>query len=294
MTLQQLRYLLAVVEHGGMTAAAQALFVDQSALSRSLQALERELKADLFVRSGRGVVPTPEGTRIARLAKKLLGGVREIEATFRTPVEEPSGRLTLGGTQSLAIELITSVVPQFRARHPGCRVEVIPFDGPEPAAEAARSGTVDLLLVDLPAPSDLKVMPLRHLEIVLLSPPAVRLPDPVPWEAMRGLPLIMPTPGSKRRAQFEQLFARHGVVPTVAMETDERGAWVSCVAAGHGSLLWYRDLADRFASLVAVRSLSPPLIRTMAFAWARRPLTLEARALLEDARSRGVEETKYI
>lgn len=295
MTLQQLRYLLAVVEHGGMTAAAQALFVDQSALSRALQALERELRTELFVRAGRGVVPTAEGARIAHLAKRILSGVRAIEDTFQPePAENATGRLTLGATQSLVIDLVTTILPVFRERHPDVAVEVLPFESPEISADALRAGAVDTIFVDLPAPSDLRVQPFMHHEIVLVSPLDASFPDPVPWPALNGAPMIMPTRASVRRRQFDQLFARHEVRPRVVMETDERGAWVSCVAAGYGSLLWYRNLAERFASTVAIRSLSPPLLRTVAFAWSRRPMTPEAKALSAFARTRGVQQTEYI
>ncbi|MCF2527374.1 LysR family transcriptional regulator [Yinghuangia soli] len=295
MTLQQLRYLLAVVEHGGMTAAAQALFVDQSALSRALQALERELRTELFVRSGRGVAPTPEGARIAHLAKRILTGVRAIEDTFApADIPEPTGRLVLGSTQSLAIELITTILPPFRNRHPRIGIDVQPYESPDLAVEALRENAIDMVMIDLPVPSDLRVQPFAHHEIVLVSPPGLQLPDPVAWPDMQGLPMIMPAAGSVRRRQFDQLFSRHEIQPEIVMETDERGAWVSCVAAGHGSLLWYRDLATRFASTVAIRSLSPPLLRTVALAWTRRPLSAEARALCAYAQSRGVQETEYI
>lgn len=295
MTLQQLRYLLAVVEHGGMTAAAQALFVDQSALSRALQALERELRTELFVRAGRGVVPTAEGARIAHLAKRILSGVRAIEDTFHPEIDaNTSGRLALGATQSLAIELISGILPAFRARHPEIAATAHPYDSPDLAIEAMRKSEVDLVFVDLPVPADLRVQPLRHHEIVLVSPLDLRLPDPVPWQALHGADMIMPSAGSVRRRQFEQLFAKHEVRPRVVMETDERGAWVACVAAGHGSMLWYRELASSFSSSVAIRSLSPPLIRTVALVWTRNTLTPEARVLCAYAQARGVEETEYI
>ncbi|NUU22509.1 MAG: LysR family transcriptional regulator [Streptomycetaceae bacterium] len=295
MTLQQLRYLLAVVEHGGMTAAAQALFVDQSALSRALQALERELHTELFIRAGRGVVPTVEGARIAHLARRIVSGVRAIEDTFHPDDgSTATGSLAVGTTQSLAIELITTVLPAFRTRQPDIAVDVQPFESPDVAVEALRKGRLDLVLIDLPAPSDLRVQPFHHHEIVLVSPLALKLPDPVPWQALHGMPMILPSAGSVRRRQFDQLFSRHEIQPKVVMETDQRGAWVSCVAAGHGSLLWYREVAHRFASTVAIRSLSPRLLRTVALAWPRRPLSPEARALCAYAQARGVEETEYI
>src|SRR5258708_19556898 len=56
-----LRYFGAVVQHGSIRAAADALHVAQSAVSRQLQALEQELDVQLIERRARGFVPTPAG-----------------------------------------------------------------------------------------------------------------------------------------------------------------------------------------------------------------------------------------
>ncbi|MCF2525617.1 LysR family transcriptional regulator [Yinghuangia soli] len=293
MTLQQLRYLIAVVEYGSMTAAAQALFVVQPALSRSLQALERELRAELFVRSGRGMVLTPEGVRVVHLARRVLAGIRAIEQTVQP---EPAGsdeRLLLLTTQTLAIEFISSLLPGFNLRHPEIRVVVERHNEREVLFTALREGRADLILADLPVPSDMRVHAVWHHEVVLVSPPDVNLPDPVTLDALHGLPMILPPVGTSRRKDIELLFDTRGIRPVVAMETDERGAWMACVAGGLGSVLWYAAMAHRFQSAVSVRSFAPPVGRTIGFAWLRKPMTPAVRALCAYARARGVEETEY-
>lgn len=293
MTLQQLRYLIAVVEHGSMTAAAQALFVVQPALSRSLQSLERELHVELFVRSGRGVVLTPEGVRVVNLAKKVLAGISAIESSVRPGVPPPETRIRLGTTQTLAIEFISTLLPAFNRHRPDIHVAVLPYANRDVLFQALRDGAADLVLADLPVPFDLRVHALHHHEVVLVSPSDVRLPDPVTLAALDGLPMILPAADSPRRKDFEMLFSTRGIRPRVAMETDERGAWLSCVAGGVGSVLWYADMAHRFEKAVTVRSFTPQLTRTIGFAWLRKPMAPEVLALCSFARSRGVEETEY-
>jgi DNA-binding transcriptional LysR family regulator len=61
MDLRRLEYFLAVVEHGRVTVAANELHVAQPSLSQAIRALERDLGAELFVRNGRGLTPTPAG-----------------------------------------------------------------------------------------------------------------------------------------------------------------------------------------------------------------------------------------
>lgn len=293
-TLQQLRYLIAVVEHGSMTAAAQALFVVQPALSRSLQSLERELKVELFVRSGRGLVLTPEGVRVASLARQVLAGVRAIEDSVGTDEADTGrGTLRLATTQTLAIDFMSSLLPGFRAKRPEIDVAVDCRPSRDALFGALRKGEADLILTDLPVPADFRVHPLRRHEVVLVSPPDTPLPDPVPWRALDGLPMIVPPADSPRGRDFAMLFDFHGIRPRTAMETGDRGAWLACVAAGVGSALWYADLAQRFTGTIGVRSFSPPLTRTMGLAWLRRPMTPQIRALCAYARMHGVRELDY-
>ena len=72
MDLRQLRYFIAVAERGGFGAAASALNVAQSALSRHVQLLEHELGGALLERGARGVAPTESGKVL--LARPLADG----------------------------------------------------------------------------------------------------------------------------------------------------------------------------------------------------------------------------
>ena len=64
MTLQQLRYALCVADCGSMNEAGKQLFISQPSLSETIKELETEIGFDLFVRSNRGILVTPEGVRM--------------------------------------------------------------------------------------------------------------------------------------------------------------------------------------------------------------------------------------
>ena len=72
MTLQQLRYLVAIAEYGSINAAATNLFASQSNLSTAVRDLEREFGITIFTRSNRGVTPTNEGTALLGCARQVL------------------------------------------------------------------------------------------------------------------------------------------------------------------------------------------------------------------------------
>ena len=72
MTLQQLRYLIAIAEYGSINAAAQNLYASQSNLSTAIKELERELGIAIFTRSNRGVTLTNDGTELLGYARQVI------------------------------------------------------------------------------------------------------------------------------------------------------------------------------------------------------------------------------
>lgn len=75
MTLQQLRYALTIAEDGSMNEAAKKLFISQPSLSETIKELENEIGLDIFLRSNRGIVITPEG-------EEFLGYARQVTEQF--------------------------------------------------------------------------------------------------------------------------------------------------------------------------------------------------------------------
>ncbi|MEO5874410.1 MAG: LysR family transcriptional regulator [Streptosporangiaceae bacterium] len=281
MNLRQLRYVVATADHGTMTSAAQALYVAQPALSRAVRELERELGIELFARSGRGVVLTAAGEQVVRQARIALDAVDAIESVTRG--HGRGAELRIAATPTLEPELTGRLLPRFARDQPAVRVRVVRCEGREAVGAAVRAGRADLAVTDLPVPGDLAAHPFELREVVLISPPGMKLRDPVPLAQLDGLRLIVPTKGTARRAELDAMLARIGTVPTIAVESDERAAWLGWVRAGRGSLLWYRNQVEDTEGL-AVRSLMPPLTRTIGLVHAHRPLPPIAREFLAFAK----------
>jgi LysR family cyn operon transcriptional activator len=286
MNLRQLRYVVATADHGTMTAAAQALFVAQPALSRAIRDLERELGVELFARAGRGVVLTEAGEQIVRYARDALHAVDAIEAFSSAPAGGKPGELRVASTATLEPELTARLLPEFARDQPAARLRVVRCNGRESVGAAVRDGRADLALTDLPVPGDLAAHPLEQREIVLISPPGLSLREPVPLSALEGLRLVMPARGSARRSELDGMLARFGVTPVPAVESDERGSWLAWVRAGVGSLMWYRNQVEAVDGL-AVRSFMPPITTTIGLVHVRRPLPPVARDFLAFAKSRS-------
>ncbi|MET9857640.1 LysR family transcriptional regulator [Streptomyces sp. NPDC006450] len=287
-TLAQLRYLVAVADCRSITGAAASVFVAQSALSRAVQAMERDLGVDLLARRGRGVDLTPEGARVVRLARTVLDAVEAIDDIGTPHGLGARAALSLVTTPTLALDLASELVHTFTERHPGLDVRLHQYDSREAVVQELTQGRAELALVDLPLDQDLSTHYIQEREVVLISPAGSALPDPLPFRALDGLPMVLPTPGTGRRTEMEAMFSCLGVRPVPCLEVDERLGWVTGVTDGRGSLIWYRDVVARaFGSRAEIRSFTPPLLRPVGIAHARRPLSRAARAFIAHARHKA-------
>lgn len=287
-TLAQLRYLVAVADCRSITGAAASVFVAQSALSRAVQAMERDLGVDLLARRGRGVDLTPEGARVVRLARTVLDAVEAIDDIGTPHGLGARAALSMVTTPTLALDLASELVHTFTERHPGLDVRLHQYDSREAVVQELTQGRAELALVDLPLDGELSTHHVQEREVVLISPVGSALPDPLPFRALDGLPMVLPTPGTGRRTEMEAMFSCLGVRPVPCLEVDERLGWVTGVTDGRGSLIWYRDVVARaFGSRAEIRSFTPPLLRPVGIAHARRPLSRAARAFIAHARHKA-------
>ena len=260
MNLQQLRYLVATADTGTMTAAAQQLHVAQPALSRAMKSLEAELQVQIFEPAGRSVRLTPTGEEIVAAARTALAEVDQVFAVARS-YQAAVDPLVVVTTPTLEPLFARHFLPSYYERHAGASVRVRRAAGREEVADMVRSGAAMVGLSDLPVADDLVVVPLGHFEVVLLSPPESALPEQIEWTDLDGVPLILPSVGTTRRAEFDAFFEILGIRSVVALESDERGSWLEGVLAGIGAVLWYGERANSAVERGARVSHFTPALR---------------------------------
>ena len=83
MTLQQIKYVIAIADSGSMNEAAKQLFVSQPSLSGSVKELEKELGFDLFIRSNKGIVITRDGEEFLGYARQVAQQYNLLESRYR-------------------------------------------------------------------------------------------------------------------------------------------------------------------------------------------------------------------
>jgi LysR family hydrogen peroxide-inducible transcriptional activator len=149
MTLNELRYLVAVAGERSFGRAAQKCFVSQPALSVAIQKLEEELGARLFERGKAEITVTPVGLRVVEQAQKVLeeaARLREMASTGRNPLVGP---LKLGVIYTVAPYLLPDLIPALRQRAPQMPLE-LEENLTEHLETGLRSGRIDAAIIALP------------------------------------------------------------------------------------------------------------------------------------------------
>jgi DNA-binding transcriptional LysR family regulator len=154
MEVRELRAFVAVAEEGSLSAAARRLHVSQSALSQTVQSLERELGVRLLDRGHSGARPTDAGKVLVREARSLIDQHDRAVALIAGP-SAPSAVLRAGVPLEFPADVLPAAFAQLTSSYPGTRVEI------RHAASAAqlsalRTGDLDLALArDRPPDPDL-------------------------------------------------------------------------------------------------------------------------------------------
>src|ERR1700754_356416 len=145
MTLGQLAYFAAVVEHGSFTRAAQALHVSQPALSHQIAQLEREAGAPLLERLPRAVRPTPLGARLLPHARDTVAAAEEAHRAAQQVGNLEAGDLRVAALMSVALGIIPATIRAWRAAYPDVRIELLEY-GSDELVDARLAGAADVAI----------------------------------------------------------------------------------------------------------------------------------------------------
>lgn len=118
MELRQLRYFVAIVDHGSLSRAARVLHIVQPALSQQLQQLEEELGTLLLHRSAQGMQATDAGRVFYEHALAILKQVADAKSAVNQSADKPSGTVALGIPQSASGALAFPLLKAVRSAYP--------------------------------------------------------------------------------------------------------------------------------------------------------------------------------
>lgn len=269
LNLDQLRTLVSIADLGTFSAAARALHLAQPTVSLHVGELESRLGTQLLVRGSRRVTPTAAGLVLVQRARALLRDADETVEAVRRQADGKLGRVRLGTSTGVVIDLLPRVLEALQDSHPGIDVEVAIL-GSSQALERLALGTLDIGLVALPQP------PLRGTVVTPWRDQTVKAFVPASWPSPRTV-----TPGwlaqqalifNDATTHMHRLtmawFADGGCAPRARIELNYDAAIRSLVAAGYGAALLpvYESRDAETDARLKVLPLKPRLVRRLGIA----------------------------
>jgi DNA-binding transcriptional LysR family regulator len=255
LSLRQLRYFKAVVDHRSFRRAANQLCVSQPPITKQIQALERTLGIALLQRDAHSFALTAAGEAFYNETRLLLGGLDRICNT----VQAFHGTRLPSFVIGLADDFVYS--PHFsnllaQAERMGTRLEPTVTLSPSLESQVAH-GLLDAALVNLPLtsdPSEFVVQPVApsRLGLVMLRQHSLAKTKRILPTALHGLPMILPPelPANAFARQCEKLLMSSGVTPAVIARTTSTAIM---------ELLVQRGVGVGLASQYSVRPNNPRL-----------------------------------
>jgi LysR family nitrogen assimilation transcriptional regulator len=225
MELRQLRYFLAIAEHGSFSKAASAVYVAQSALSHQLAQLEEELGQPLFQRLPRGVELTAAGRAFHPHALSILRQIEDARQSVSQSDGEAMGKVIFGIPHSVSQALALPLLKAVRAALPRVELELTE-ELTGNLTPQLRTGQIQLaVLFDDGQLDEFRSHPLLDESLMLISP--ADAPDapsgPISLRDALRLPLILPA-------------SPHGVRPIIEGAAKQAGLAAPNVIADISSI----------------------------------------------------------
>jgi LysR family transcriptional regulator, transcriptional activator of the cysJI operon len=125
MNLHQLEIFCTTVERGSFALASRQLYISQPALSIQVKRLERGLGVELLRRSRTGVVPTPAGQELYKVARDILERLRTTEQRLQAIRAGEAGSLSIGVSHTGTLYLLTAILKEFGRVYPEIKVGMV-------------------------------------------------------------------------------------------------------------------------------------------------------------------------
>jgi DNA-binding transcriptional LysR family regulator len=263
--VHRLHVLAVVADQGSFSAAAEALFLTQPAVSRQIAALEREAGVRLVQRRARGVRLTQAGEVALSHARVVLARLAMAETQLKALANLEGGRLRLGAFASANTSLLPEAIATFKQRHPAVEVSLVGGDAHGNLA-AVQAGELDLALLtqwDLPASGDLEgveLVPIVDDRLLVALGPGHRL--------ARRRRLRLQDLGAETWIEgahpdclgpLEDFSRLAGFQPRIGFQCDDWTGKQALVAAGLGIMLFPSLALPSARDDLVLRPLSPPL-----------------------------------
>lgn len=239
MNIRQLKYFIAVAEELNIGRAAARLNVSQPPVTRQIQQIEEQLKAQLFIRNPRGVELTRAGEIFLHEARNIVGLLDQVGTRVLRASKGDLGRLDVGIFGSAIVGLIPGIIHDFKQRYPNVHVMLHAMDKIS-QLEALRNRSLDIgfnRLVEDQA--GIRIEEIAREEILAVVASERAWPERITLEELALEPLIL-FPASRTAGFVDtviDLFRNNDFKPNVGQIVGDAFTGMALVASGFGNCL---------------------------------------------------------
>ena len=265
LNLSKYEALAAVVEQGSLTLAARQLKITQSAVSHTIDSLEKELGFPILKRSRAGVHLTEEGERLMPSVRALLNSAEQLEQTAGAIRGLDTGLVRIGAFTSVAVHWLPGVLKEFQGDYPNVDFRLLNGDYHD-VEEWLSDGSIDIGFVNVPCGLDCECIPLMEDRLLAILPPDSRFASYpkfplVECETEPFISLLESSDHDARRA-----LESAGVEPNVRFYTKDDYAIIAMVEQGLGMSIMPELLLKGRHDRILTLPLVPEAKRTIGIA----------------------------
>lgn len=247
MNFLNLKYFLAVAEELNITQAAARLYISQQSLSSHILKLEKELGTKLFERTPVFSL-TYAGSRLYDLASRIVDLERQIVSEIDDINNHRRGKLTIGVSHTRGSAILPDILPRFAQENPLIEVALIEGNSTE-LEDALNHGIVDLIIGFAPILLDsVSTVEVTHERLFLVVPRRFtieafgersefmrgKFSESVDVAAYANAPFLLLKKGNRIRTIVDDYFARCGIRPQIALESENIETTLALAAKGMG------------------------------------------------------------
>ena len=234
--LELYRVFQEVARMGNISAAAQNLFISQSAVSQSIKQLENDLQTRLFSRNSRGVTLTAEGKMLYEYVRSAMGLLETGEEKLSQSRDLQMGHLTIGASDTVTSQFLLPYLDRFHRQYPAIHIQIISGRSHK-VLGLLQSGKVDIAFASTPQEgASLETFPClaTHSIFVAGAEYPCDFDHVYTLEEIARFPLILLERKASSRLYLEKYFLQNGLHLNPEIELGARSLLVDLAAIGFG------------------------------------------------------------
>jgi len=236
MNFNQLKTFYFAVKCGSYSAAAEALYITQPAVTKQVQQLEATYEIKFLNRFGKKMVLTDAGEVLYDFADKIFQIESQAEESLRDFQHRKSGRLRIHASESFGAYYLPSIINIFKKKYPNIHISLNIFPNQEVIENTIKLENDLGFISYLFEHKKLIIQDVLEDRLVLIVPPShpfarMKLLDP---QKMDGQPIIMHEKGSATRDIVDSFIGRNNLSVFIALELSNNEAIKRAVEEGVG------------------------------------------------------------